>query len=317
MKFLRSLRKPAWEGRDPVERARAVATETAPELVARLPDLARLDPDAQVRRAAVRRLHDLALLADRMRLDTDAGVRDAARGRLDALLTDRTQLAPLAERIRLMRVEEDADLLVRVAEAAPEAELRRVALERIERPGLIAERCQKDPDLDVRLWLLGRIESPSMLERIAEATRRGDKHLSRAARDRLDALKLAAGDPDTVKRRALAMCETLDALRRTRPADTAAQLDGLRREWSALKPLLGADVVTRVEGYFRVFDPTPARVAEPVPETVAAPAAEAEIAESAPPQAPSEPDAKLAQLVGELDERHATIERAAFEALRR
>ena len=59
----------------------------------------------------------------------------------------------------------------------------------IERPGLIAERCQKDPDLDVRLWLLGRIESPGMLERIAEATRRGDKHLSRAARERLEEIE--------------------------------------------------------------------------------------------------------------------------------
>src|SRR5688500_182930 len=114
MKFLRNLRKPAWEGRDPVERARAVATDTSPELLAKLPDLARLDPDVQVRRAAARRLTDLALLADRMRLDTDAGVRDAARGRLDALLTDPAQVAPLAERLRLMRVEEDADLLVRV-----------------------------------------------------------------------------------------------------------------------------------------------------------------------------------------------------------
>ena len=155
MSLFSLLRKPAWEHRDVARRAAAVAQETAPELLQKLPDLARNDPDAQVRLAALRRIDDLSLLGDRMRNDADAGIRSTARQRFLQRLTD--ACVPTAERERVLRVEEDADILAQLAVQAPESELRKLALERVAKPSLLIVRCLMDPDPSLRLWLLERI----------------------------------------------------------------------------------------------------------------------------------------------------------------
>lgn len=274
MKFLDRLRKPEWDSRDPERRARAVADAPEAELASRLVDFARSDDSALVRRAAVRRLRDLALLGDRLRTDSDEGVRAAARERLKAVLVD-ASLASVAERERVLAVEDDADLLAHAASRAPEAAVRRAALERITRPALLLERCQKDPDVELRLWLLGRIESPAALERLADAARLGDKRLARAARDRLQALRIAARDPATLKARALAICDELDALRRELPADAAARAAALNAEWQAWRDVIGPELAQRVEGYERTLrdtlSPRPREVAPVVVEAEAEP----------------------------------------------
>lgn len=196
--FSRLLR-PEWEHRDAARRATAVSRLDHPELLEKLPEMARNDPDAEVRRLAIRRLDNLALLADRMRNDPDVGVRDAARQRYQQRLLDAT--VPRAERERLLRVEDDVEVLVSVAEQAPEAELRRLALERADRPGLNIERCIKDPDPELRAWLLERIEDVTVLERIAERVRKTDKLLNRRAHERARELLLAAGDPVATRER--------------------------------------------------------------------------------------------------------------------
>src|SRR5688572_28265364 len=154
-------RKPGWESRDPAERARAVAQAPAAEIGEKLTELVRGDPSPDVRRAAQGRHEDLALLADRMRHDDDGSVRDAARARYKELLVDPARAE--AERERVLFVEDDQDVLAHVASHAPESSLRRMTLERISRAGLLSERCQRDPDPAIRLWLLSRIDSPATL----------------------------------------------------------------------------------------------------------------------------------------------------------
>ena len=146
-----------------------------------------------------------------------------------------TRVAPRPNARASLAVEDDQDVLAHVATEAGEAALRRAALERIARPGLLVERCQRDPDADIRLWLLSRIDAPATLARIAEAARKGDKLLARAARERLEALKLAAGDPETLRARCMAICDTVNALRRERPADYEARRAALAQEWSTLR----------------------------------------------------------------------------------
>lgn len=304
--------KPAWESRDPGERARAIATADLAALGTKLADFARADDSADVRAAAVRRLLDLPLLGDRARLDTDAGVRQVAAARYRALLCDAA--ITVGERERVVRVEDDAEVLAHVAANAPEPSLRLLAIERHAKPGLLADRCQRDPDAGVRLALLARIDHLPTLERLAEAVRKSDKRLAHAARDRVFALRLASGDPQARRERALAIADALDALRRERPADLEPRRQTLAEEWAALSPHLGEDLVRRVQGYVDALDAALA----PRPAPAPAPAEAPPVLEAAPePIVPHDPDPELLALADEAEGHARDLDAEGVDALRR
>jgi hypothetical protein len=307
--------KPAWESRDAAERARAIAAADLGALGEKLADFARNDDSADVRAAAVRRLADLPLLGDRARLDADAGVRSLAATRLRALLCD--PALPAADRERVVRVEDDPEVLAHVAAHAPEAALRLLAIERHARPGLLAERCQRDPDLEVRLALLARIDHLPTLERLAEAVRKSDKRLSHAARERVFALRLAAGDPQTRRERALAIADALDLLRRERPDELEARRAALLAEWGALAPHLPDDLVRRVQGYVDAL--AAALAPRPVPPPAAPmPADAAPAPEPAPePVVVLDPDPELLALADEAEGHARDLDAAGVDELRR
>src|SRR5687768_18163034 len=81
MGILEKLRpQPRWKHADPAVRAAAVY-ELGPDEADALRTLAREDAEPRVRRAAVNRLDDLAVLADVARTDPDEDVRgEAIRG---------------------------------------------------------------------------------------------------------------------------------------------------------------------------------------------------------------------------------------------
>ena len=240
------LHKPDWEHKDAARRLRAVQSGREPALLERLPELAQADPDPGVRMAALRRVDDPHLLARRMRGELDSRVAAVARERLLASLCDAT-LALEARRAAMLDLP-DAELLARVAERAPDASLRRAALEHITRPGFLFERCLKDPDAEVRLWLLGRIDAPDALQRLADSARKRDKALARAARERLDALLLSSGDAAALQRAALALCERAGRLGRELPPDRDQQLEALQAAWADLAARVDADLQRRTEG---------------------------------------------------------------------
>lgn len=302
------LRKPAWENRDASRRAAAVATLVHPDLLSKLSELALKDPDAGVRQAAVRRLDELAVLGDRLRNDTDVGVRAAARQRFLHCLLD--PAVAQAERERIIAVEDDTEILITLAEQAPEPDLRRLALERVARAALEVERCIKDPDPHLRLWLLDRIEDVATLDRIAERVRKTDKLLTRRARERAQALRLAAGDPVAIQQRALAICEELDNLRRNVAPDAASQRELLAQEWQSLAVHLDEAMERRVQGYFEALDTSLAAPLEPEPEL---PLPEPE-PESIPVAVPArESDAALAALLAELEARYGRLDVRALD----
>lgn len=314
MSLFSLLQKPAWQHRDPDRRAAAVASDGHPELIARLSALARGDAAPQVRLAALRRIDDFAVIAELAGNDPDTGVRALARQRyLKALLDDAT---PMATREAAIGAEADAEVLAEIAQQANDAPLRRLALSRLEqtsglKPGLVAERCLRDPDPAIRLWLLERIGEVATLDRIAERARKTDKHLARTARERALAARLAAGDPIATRERTLAICEELDALRRERPADWEDRREQLRSEWKQLASRMDDAMVTRVEGYFAAFD-APPESAPVSPEVVAA---EAEpIVDSVPARTL---DPVLAALAAELSARAPRLSLRDLEDLER
>ncbi|MDZ4813012.1 MAG: DUF349 domain-containing protein [Pseudomonadota bacterium] len=281
MKWLSFLSKPAWESADPAKRANAVAQESHPDLLGRIPDFARHDADALVRKAAIRRLDDLSLLADRARLDSSAEVRDLARQRLRHFLLDAK--FSIEQRQRQVLVTEDHDMLETVAVQAPETDLRRAAMERVQRMGLIIDRCLKDPDPKLRRELLDRIDDSGALERIAEAARKTDKQLARLAKDRLSAALLKSGDALAIRQRAETICVELEAFLYRRPHDLPDRLQAARGAWLSLLPAPEDTLLRRYQGLTdtlqhmlevarRPFEAAPVAAAEITPEYAPEPA---------------------------------------------
>ena len=313
MKLFGLLRKPDWENKDAAVRLRAVQSSHAEALLALLPELSQRDPDADVRIAALRRVDDLPLLARRLRGENEVRVASAARERLLDRLCVSDQ--PLNARLAALGEVLDVDLIAAVAERAPESALRRAALEKINRPGLLFDRCVQDPDPAIRRWLLTRIDSPDALQRLVEAARKRDKSLSRAARERLEAMQLAAGDPQALAQRALQLCDQLERLARELPADRDAQLAGIRSEWSDLQTRVASDMQRRVEGYLDSAELAYAGARGELPKAAPTPVEEPETAAASDPAEPTEPavpDAELEQLI----ERLGTMQSADAASLR-
>ena len=271
MKSFSFFRKPDWQSPDAERRAAAVAVDDSADLLAALPRLAVEDPDAGVRRQALRRCNDPALFSRAARDDSDAGLRSWAREQWLAaiqsgrLACDDAQLHALA-----------ADEREKLAIHATDEGLRGRALATIDRQAFLAERILADGDSASRLALIARIESPAALDRLAEQLRRKSKQLHRAAVDRAEQLRLASGDDATRARLADAVCADLERLMRD-PADAdsrRAKMDQASARWQALAPeSLTERLRTRFEGALAVLrvqlqPPAPAPVAPAEPESV-------------------------------------------------
>jgi exonuclease SbcC len=297
MKIFTAFKSPAWENRDPALRAAAVRDETAPELVAKLPDIAAQDAEAAVRSAAVARLSVPAQVLARHRDDADAGVRAAALARLTKLMLDaKAGLAPGA-RFSALSLDLPNELLEKIAESAPDVDSRRAALSRVSRSGFVQRRCIEETDAGLRAELLERIDGEEALDRVGEALRKRDKTLSRRARDRAEALRLARNDAGALLRYAAELCESLTLWAQQQPEDIAARVESAQTLWTARRESFDAAMQTRVEAYFaRVQDACARRVAraiEPVatpdagPEAVAHTATETPAGSYTPPSTPT------------------------------
>lgn len=174
MKLFGLFGKPDWQSKNAETRAKAVAASQDQALVDSIPDIACHDQNPAVRKQAIKRLTNLAMLADRSRNDEDADNRRLAKDRfVDLLLEDLPGVVTsLHDRERLIRVEDDQSVLMEVAKKSKYPELRRLSLERISKPGFIVERCLLDASPDIRMWLLGRIDTVGVLEKIAEQARK-------------------------------------------------------------------------------------------------------------------------------------------------
>ena len=234
MRLARWLFPPPWAHRDAAIRLRTVRTASAAVLGAQLPRLAREDPDPEVRRAALERLPDLGLMQERAHDDPDPALRERAWGLYLDLLNGRHGAAPpLAARLRLLTAIDDATALERVARDGVEPDLRSAALARCTRAAFLAERALQDPDAALRLAALARIEDPDQLQRLAERARRQDRRVQRAALERLQALRLQAGDPALHARRALEACLMLERAA-VMATPVPAVLDGAAKAWESI-----------------------------------------------------------------------------------
>jgi len=234
MKLPGFLSKPRWLSKDAATRRAAVIADNDAELVASLGRLAREDEDPGVRLAAMKRLADPGIVQGIARDDADANVRKQARALWFDLLTGAHAGAPvLPDRLRLLKAQDDNELIEHLARQAREPELRHAALERVQRPSLLFDRALEDADPALRLAATERITDEAQLLRLAERARKTDKQVSRRARERVDALRLQRGDGATLDQRARLLCEGIEQLLRE-PRGAGVESD-LASRWSEIE----------------------------------------------------------------------------------
>jgi exonuclease SbcC len=244
MKLPAFLSKPRWLSKDAATRCMAVMHDADSELVASLGRLAREDPDATVRLAAMKRLADPGITQGLAHDDADPNVRAQARTLWIDLLTGTHASAPsLVERLRLLKAQDNNELITHIARSAREAPMRQAALDRISRPALLFERALDDADSAIRLGLVERFDDETLLARLAERARKSDKQVSRNARERIDVLRIARGDDTTVEQRARRLCEQLEQLVRA-PLHADAEAT-IATRWIAIEAAVPAPLRAR------------------------------------------------------------------------
>ncbi|HSE13530.1 MAG TPA: DUF349 domain-containing protein [Rudaea sp.] len=278
MKIARLLFKPKWQDKEASVRLAAVAADADPDLLAALPELTRSDPDARVRLAALKRLNDYERWRERSTGDADAEVRRVARAAYITLLcSDAAGNPALRRRISELETLSPAEIET-VATAAKDRELRGAALAMTARPALLAERATADPDPALRVAALERITDPAALERIAERARKTDKTISRIARERLESVRIGAGDAGAIATKARVLCEQIEAMLRNPRAGSAHAT--IEREWAALGASVPAELQTRFAGALAMLKQLLTNEHKPATTEAAAETA-------APPDAPS------------------------------
>ena len=142
--------------------------------------LAREDADARVRRAAVKRLSEVAVLAEIAAGDGDLGVREEAAGRLVHVAVHEQDEAQGRAAVLGLR---EAKHLASVAKGASLAGVREAALHSLADPKALAGVVREALDPRTRLVALGRIEDGATLLGLAQNLEQ--KALAVAAVDRL------------------------------------------------------------------------------------------------------------------------------------
>lgn len=242
----RLFSRPKWQHRNAAVRQEGVSE--LPEGDSSLAALARTDPDARVRRQAVRRLLDADLLLELAASDADEGVRDGARQRLCRLAAGEEGASLTAARREALawRLDDEQSMLYLLRHAAEG--VRRLVLERVERPALLAEIALKDPAIELRLTAVERIDQLPTLERLAKEARGQDKKVARRAREKAEALREAEERPQRQRDLEAALRQLvdhamLDIVRFRRLAD----------EWDALQTGAPAELAARVQALIAEF----------------------------------------------------------------
>jgi exonuclease SbcC len=297
MKIGKLLFKPKWQDKDAAVRRIAVGEENDPDLIAALPELARTDPDAQVRLAILKRVNDYELWRERSTGDNDPAVRRAARiAYLQQLCADLPGGPALPRRIAELETLSENEL-EQVATSSTWRELRADALKRLKKPSLFLERALNDSDPALRLEALQRIDDVALLDRAAERARKTDKVISRRAKELADSLRVERGDAATIAERARRLCERMEASMRASARD-AGSVVAIDEEWRRLGSSIPTDLARRYEGARNVILAPPPKREEPVVEAppVVEPAATPMAVESIAAQSPSDTAAEAAAI---------------------
>jgi hypothetical protein len=271
MGILEKLRPlPRWKHADPAVRAAAVY-ELGPDEIDALRSLAREDAEPRVRRAAVNRLDDIALLAEVARTDPDEEVRaDAIRG-LAGLAAEADDAQSAVEAVRhltglgrtrevvvvarenrdpsiraaVVDLVDEAKALGSISRHAADAQTRLRALARLSDPAETLNVALKSEHTDTAVAALERIDDHEALTAIAQRAR--NKVASRRAKTKVRQLEEGAQprpeaavrmSVEDAQRARLLLHRAESVVAISDPDEAARALAEVRLEWAEL----GADV---------------------------------------------------------------------------
>ncbi|MBQ0753771.1 MAG: DUF349 domain-containing protein [Gammaproteobacteria bacterium] len=231
------LIKPRWQHRDPAVRLIAVSKLNIrnDEHRAILTRLADGDSDAGVRRAAVACLLDISQLGKLQQRDRDDSVRTVAAEQIQRLLSGQVAHGPTLEnRVRLICLTDNADVLSYVARNSDDADCRLAAIERLDDGAALVDVALHGHDEPTRVAATDRIDDAELLKKIIRAGR--DKRALRLAREKLKALQTLASEQQQASQRCSHIVEELEAhVRRTFDNLYQPRLDQLLASWAGVR----------------------------------------------------------------------------------
>ena len=185
------------------------------------------DPDAQVRRAAARRVTALPALVSAWHKETDPEVRSALAPALAEALA-----ATPDEALATSVLGADSftdDLRADVARRTQDAARRLAAMTAIRDESALVDVALNAEHAETRLLAAGRVATPDNLRKLADAAKNKDHGVARHARQRIDAMT----DRASQEAKADAILAELEALA-ARPGPILSAVVDLNRRWQAL-----------------------------------------------------------------------------------
>lgn len=261
--------RPKWQHRNPQVRRQALVRLSVQDPAAQevLQRLAVEDTDAEVRKTAIKRIDDLALLRTCLTEDANAGVREVAAARYRQLLAGGGVAADLATRLaELEGSAADEAMLSYVARRGREPELRLAALERVQAAALLEEIAIHDSMPKVRQAAAQRLTEADSLERVMRQSREQDRRVARIAREALEKLRQEQVAAEEARAARIIICDSLAALAAAeQPNEPERQR--LQNRWNAIAIAPDPDLLQRFEVAMAACL---AQTAEPAPPALAA-----------------------------------------------
>ena len=248
MGILERLRPaPRWKHADPSVRAAAVY-DLGPDESEALHALAREDAEPRVRRAAVTRLDDLAVLGDIARTDPDEDVRTEAIRGLAGIAAEADEVTQAIEASRQLLALGRTKEIVLVARDSSSAAVRAAVTDLIEDPKALGSISRHAQDGVTRLRALARVHDAGEILNVALKSEHTDAAV--AALERVgDTESLAAiaqrGRNKVAARRARARLRLIEEAAQPAPAETTVRMSADDRQ-RALTLLHAAEALVAV-----------------------------------------------------------------------
>jgi hypothetical protein len=248
MSWKQHIFKPKWQNKNADIRLESVSSEQHPELIGGLLEIAAEDTDKRVRCAAIKRLHQLENILNLHAGESDKEVRTLLEERIRQLASSSNDSRPpLKFRMQVAETTQDRDLIEHLASHAPESELRRAALARVERQGVLGDCAIQDGDARNRSYAASRIAQHTTLKRVIDALRKKDKALYTDLQARLHQELLARGDAEAVHNEALKICTGLEKQASTTKEKSESEIQHLHDAWQQLSANVDSGMSARYE----------------------------------------------------------------------